>query len=145
MEDTLEMLSFIYKNAEMGYLSSNDLLTLLKEKNNKIKKDLDTITAEYKNYMDKSKKIIKKSKFSLPSNSLFTKVSSKMGMKMELNKDNSDSSIASMLIQGLTMGEISMEAKISSYKNSLDKNILNFAEEYKAFQQKYIEMLKKYL
>jgi len=145
MNENNEMISYIYNNAEMGYLSCLNTLKLLKEKDNKIKKDLEKITDLYKKYMDESKKIIKKNKLSLSKNSLVTKVFSKMGIEMELNKDNSDSAIAKILIQGLTMGEVDIEAKINNYKQALNKDILSFAENYKNFQHEYIHILKIYL
>jgi len=145
MDENIEMINFMHKNAEMGYLSSLDVLNQIKETDNKIKRDLDLLTSEYKKYMDESKRIIKKSKTSISKNSLFTKVSSKMGIEMELNKDNSDSAIARMLIQGLTMGEVDIESKINNYKENLDNNILTLAEKYKNFQHDFIHTFKKYL
>lgn len=145
MDENIEMINFMHKNAEMGYLSSLDVLNKIKETDNKIKRDLDLLTSEYKKYMDESKRIIKKSKTSISKNSLFTKVSSKMGIEMELNKDNSDSAIARMLIQGLTMGEVDIESKINNYKENLDNNILTLAEKYKSFQHDFIHTFKKYL
>lgn len=64
---------------------------------------------------------------------------------MDMLKDNSDSSIARMLTQGLTMGVVDITSKIDNYNDSLDKSILKLGKQYKKFQQEEIERLKKYL
>ena len=67
-----------------------------------------------------------------------------LGINMEVIKDNSDSSIAQMLIEGLNMGKIEMEKKLDKYKNC-DKKIIKLAKELYEFQGNSIEKLKEYL
>ena len=74
-----------------------------------------------------------------------TKFMSKQGIKKEVKDDNSDASIAHMLIEGLTMGVVDMETKIKNLKDKADKDILKICEKYLKFQQEEIEKLKKYL
>ena len=69
----------------------------------------------------------------------------KMGIKKEVLSDNSDSKIAQMLTQGLTMGVTQIAAKIDSYKDVISKNHMELAKEYKKFQENSIEKLKSYL
>ena len=66
-------------------------------------------------------------------------------MKTEVNKDKSDSNIASILIRGFNMGNINIEAKIKSYKKEVDKSILNLAKEVLAFGESEITKLKSFL
>ena len=60
-------------------------------------------------------------------------------------KDNSDSKMADMLIQGFTMGVINVTKRIDTFDKDADKFILKLAKEFKKFQEENIEMLKKYL
>ena len=68
-----------------------------------------------------------------------------MGIKKEVLHDNSDASIADMLIKGISMGTIDMEKKIENYKENVDKENLKLAKDFYQFQQENIEELKKHL
>ena len=68
-----------------------------------------------------------------------------MGIKKEVNSDNSDSSIADMLIKGVSMGSIDMDKKINDYKEDVGKDELKFAKDFYKFQQDVITNLKKFL
>ena len=64
---------------------------------------------------------------------------------METIKDNSDSAIGSMLIEGMTMGITSITSKIKVYQESTQKNILKLAKEYVEFQEKEIDKIKTFM
>ena len=68
-----------------------------------------------------------------------------MGIHKEVKKDNSDSSIADMLIKGISMGSIDMEKKIKDYDDEVNKDYLKIAKDFMKFQEKTIEDLKKFL
>ena len=68
-----------------------------------------------------------------------------MGIKKEVLIDNSDSHMADLLIQGISMGSINMEQKISNYKDSLSFRDLRYAKKFYKFEKDIIEELKKYL
>ena len=68
-----------------------------------------------------------------------------MGIKKEVSKDNSDSSIAHMLTEGITMGIVDMETKLKNYKNTVDKKIYNLGKDFLKFQQEEIEKLKEFM
>ena len=70
---------------------------------------------------------------------------SKLGMNMELMKDNSDARIADMLTKGFTMGNVDISKKIDRFQDDADKDILKLAKELLDFGQKNIELLKPYL
>lgn len=80
MKENYELMECIYKN--------------LKNKNNKIKKLLEDILKEYKKWEKKSAKYLK--------NGIMTKMIDNMGIKKEIIINNSDSSIAKMLINGVS-------------------------------------------
>lgn len=145
MDENLEMLNHIYKSAEMGHSSSEDLLKALRDKDNKIKTILEEINKEYEKYEKESHKLLKKYKMEPRGNTLMADMMSKLGIKKEVKNDNSDASIASTLIEGLTMGTIEIDKKINNYEKQIDKKIMSLAKKYKKFQNDYIDKLKEFL
>lgn len=145
MKEKNELLMHIYDVSYMGEYSTNKLLSTLKNKNNKIKSLLEEELKEYESYKKKSEKLLKKAKIEIPKTSILTKMSSNMGIMMETMKDNSDASIASMLVQGFTMGIVEMETKINNYKEEVNKNTIKLAKNLLKFQQKEIENLKTFM
>ena len=145
MDENLEMLEYIIKNTEMGMHSSNKLIKMLSDKENKIRKVVEGILKGYENYYKESKKLIKKYTDEIKENGMMTKMSSSMMMKMDVMKDNSDANIAHILTQGLTMGVVDITSKIDRFKGDCDKKILDMAKDYLKFQKESIDFLKDYL
>lgn len=145
MKDKNELLMHIYETCDMGVKSTTKLLALLRDKDNKIKKLLEEELKSYEKYLEKSKKFLKKNKVEPEGVGMMAEMMSSMEMKIEVKKDNSDSSIAGMLTQGFTMGIINMNKKIESYKDTCDSGVVELAEDIVKFQEKEIKNLKCYL
>ena len=145
MDENIELLEYIYKNSEMGVFTIKTLLKDLNEKENKIKKLADDEMKEYNKFQDEAKKQIKKNGYELKTSGLMAKIGSSMGIKKEVQKDNSDASIAHMLTEGITMGVVDMETKLKNYKDTVKKDIYNLGKEFLKFQQGEIEKLKEYM
>ena len=145
MNANTEILEYIYKDGNMGAESITTLIKTLQSKDNKIKPVLEKVLKKYEEYIKKSEKQLKKLKVELKEFSTMAKMSSWMGIKMEMLKDNSDARIADMLIKGLTVGTIDMDKKIDNYEKIVDKDILKLAKEFRSFQEDSIEKLKVYL
>ena len=67
--------------------------------------------------------------------SMFGKLMSRMGVKKEVRKDNSDSAIAEMLIQGVSMGSLDMEKKLTLCDKDTFKEEKAMAHDFYEFQQ----------
>lgn len=145
MNENMELLNFVYENAEMGVHTLNNLSDILRKKDNKIKGLIEDELKEYNNFLKESEKLLKKNKLGHKKTNLMSKISSKMGIAMETMKDNSDPAIASMVIEGLTMGIVEMETKIESYKKIVDKKILKLSNKFLKFQEEEIEKLKTFM
>lgn len=145
MDENIELLEYIYKNAEMGVFTMTELLKDLKEKENKIKPVVEKELKEYEKYLKDSKKELNKFKEPLKKNSMMAKMMSSMGIKKETRSDNSDAAIAHMIIEGATMGIVDIESKIKNYKDTADKKVLNLGKDYLKTLECQIEELKKYL
>ncbi len=145
MNENMELLNFVYENAEMGMHSLNNLSDILRNKDNKIKGLIEDELKEYNSFLKESEKLLKKNKIEPKKTNLMAKISSKMGIAMETMKDNSDPAIASMVIEGLTMGIVEMETKIENYKKLVDKKILKLSTKFLKFQEEEIEKLKTFM
>ena len=145
MNENMELLNFVYENAEMGVHTLNNLSDILRKKDNKIIGLIEDELKEYNNFLKESEKLLKKNKLGYKKTNLMSKISSKMGIAMETMKDNSDPAIASMVIEGLTMGIVEMETKIESYKKIVDKKILKLSNKFLKFQEEEIEKLKTFM
>lgn len=145
MKTENELILHIYESSQMGIEAINNLLNELKNKENKIKKILEDELKEYEKFYKSSEKLLKKEKIELKEKGKMAKMMAKIGIKKEVLSDNSDSKIAQMLTQGLTMGVTQIAAKIDSYKDVISKNHMELAKNYKKFQENSIEKLKSYL
>lgn len=145
MDENLELLEYIYQDAEMAVFSNTKLLDELNGKDNKIKPVVEDILKEYEKFLKDTKEEILKINAEPKSKGVMAKMGSSMGIKKEVIHDNSDSSIADMLIKGITMGTIDMQKKIDHYQDRVEKEIMKLAEDFLEFQQDCIDDLKDYL
>ncbi len=145
MKENYELILHIYQDAEMASYTLTNLIRDLKDRDNKIKKTLEDVLKDYEQWKSKMKTFLKKNNKEIDETSMFEKMMAKMGIRREVKKDNSDSSIADMLIKGVSMGSIDMEKKISQYKDDISSKELNYAKDFLKFQEKTIEIFKKYL
>lgn len=145
MKEENELLLHLYQTSDMGVTSTTKLINLLKDKDNKIKKILEEELKEYETYKKKTEKLLKKEKIETEKLGIMAKMMADMEMKIRVMKDNSDSKIASILIEGFTMGTIEMNKKIEAYSKDVDKETIKIAENLLKFQEEQIEKLKSYL
>jgi len=145
MNENNELLTYIYQDADMALDTLTMLINKLNKKDNKIKKIVEAQIKGYENYLKRIKEYMKDNGYDIKAKPIMSKMGAFMGINMEVMKDNSDSKMADMLIQGLTMGVINVTKRIDTFDKDADKNILKLGKEFKKFQEENIEMLKKYL
>lgn len=145
MEEKNELLEHIYKDAYMASYSLQKLLDEIKNKDNKIKGDVEDILQKYQEFKEEVEELLKGNDEEVNDPNFFAKMGSTMGIIKEVKTDNSDSSIADMVIQGVSMGSIETEKKLKAYEKDIEKEYKDLAERFLKFQQKSIDKLKKYL
>ena len=145
MNENLELYKHILKDSDMSVCSLTKLLKDLKNKDNKITKTVEDILKGYERYLKECKDYLKEHDCELEYDGMMAKMGAGMGIKKEVDSDNSDSNIADMLIKGISMGSIDMEKKIKDYEDEVDKKELKFAKDFLKFQQDVITNLKKFL
>lgn len=144
MNTSNELLVHIYEVSDMGVKSTKKLLKILKNKDNKIKDEIESELKEYENIYKKSKKILKKEKIEAGSN-LIANISANTAMAMEINKDNSDSKIADILLRGFVMGIAKIEKKIKDYKGKVSNDTMKLAKALRSFQKESMKRVQNYL
>ena len=137
MNENIELLEHIYQTADMGAKSLTDLLKDIKDKDCKITTLVSEQLKGYEKYIKESEKLLKKYDTLPKGKGVMTEIMTKMGINKEVKKDNSDSAIAEMLIQGFNMGNLEMDKKIKTYEKSVDKKVINLAEDLLEFGRKY--------
>lgn len=145
MNENNELLEYIYQNSEMGKYTIEKMINELKGKDNKIIKDAEDILKKYEIFYKDLKKQLKKENVKPKDSSLLSKMGASMGIKKEIISDNSDASIADMLIKGMSMGILDIEKKLSQYDEIANKKSIKLAKDFLKFQQESITQLKKYL
>lgn len=145
MEEKNELLEHIYKDAYMASYSLQKLLDEIKNKDNKIKSDVEDILQKYQEFKEEVEELLKGNGEEVNDPNFFAKMGSTMGIIKEVKTDNSDSSIADMVIQGVSMGSIETEKKLNAYEKDIEKEYKDLAQRFLKFQQKSIDKLKKYL
>lgn len=145
MDENTEMLLYIYQNAKMGVNSCTELIRILNSKDNKIKKVVEGELKGYESFVKKSEKLMRSYNIKPKDKGIIANVMTKMGMDMEMMKDNSDARIADMLTKGFTMGNVDISKKIDRYEGDCEKDILNLAKKLLEFGKANIEFLKPYL
>lgn len=145
MNENSELIEFIYQNVNMGVKNCTNLINILNGKDNKIKKIVEDELKGYEKFVKKSEKLLKKYKIEPKEKGIMADIMSKMGMNMEMIKDNSDARVADMLIKGFTMGNVDISKKIDRFEKDADKDILALAKELLKFGNDNIELLKPYL
>ena len=144
MNKNNELLSHIYNISDMGVKSTTSLINILKTKDNKIKSILEYELKKYEEICKESKKLVKKENIIPKGTSMMLDIMTNIEMKTRVLKDNSDSAMAGLLIEGFNMGIIETEKKLKDYKDS-ERNIIKLASRLLDFQKEEIDKLKEYL
>lgn len=145
MNENIELLEHIYQTADMGAKSLTDLLKDIKDKDCKITTLVSEQLKGYEKYIKESEKLLKKYDTLPKGKGIMTEIMTKMGINKEVKKDNSDSAIAEMIIQGFNMGNLEMDKKIKTYEKSVDKKVINLAKDLLEFGRNNIKQAEEYL
>ena len=145
MDENTELLLFIYQNAKMGVNSCTELIRILNGKDNKIKKVVEGELKGYESFVKRAEKLMRDFNITPKDKGVMANIMSKVGMDMEMMKDNSDARIADMLTKGFTMGNVDISKKIDRFEGDAGKEILKLAKDLLKFGQENIDFLKPYL
>ena len=138
-----DVLDELNKGCAMGMDAIRDILE--KVENKKFKKVLEDEFDKYKKIHHRiEKKYEDYSREEPTETSVINKAMTAMMTEMKLMKDNSDSKIAELLLQGTNMGIIEGK-KLLNNKKHLDKEVESILNVYIEMQERSVEIYKEYL
>ncbi len=137
-----EILKAVYRNSQMAYEASSDVLKHCK--NNMLFREINREKERYKNVAAQSKSELARRNEPAEEVAPFGKMMSKMGIAMKTASDQSSGNIAKIMLRGTTMGIIDMQHAVNRSHNA-DPKIRESAERLLEREQEYCESLKKYL
>lgn len=137
-----EILQAVYRNTQMAYEASSDVLKHCK--NNTLFREINREKERYKNIAAQSKTELARRNEAAEEVAPFGKMMSKMGIAMKTASDQSSGNIAKIMLRGTTMGIIDMQHAVNRSHNA-DPKIRESAEKLLEREQEYCESLKKYL
>lgn len=142
MLQDVEMLNYVYQNAEMG----RDALTQLIQITNdtKFRKTMEAQLSEYQNVFDSAEKMIQERNEQAKGVGPMAKISSRLMVNAKTMMDSSPSKMAQMLIQGSTMGVVEVTRHMKDYDGS-DERVNDISQKLLRTEQQNIEEMKKYL
>lgn len=144
MNANIEMLNYIYKNAQMGQNSINHLLDIIKN-DSKFRNLLESQFKEYKDIFDTAEEALNKLGYEAKGTSAIQKFETYMMIDIKTLNDKTPDHVAEMLIQGSTMGIIQITRRLKDYQGSLDKSVQRFAEKLLSTEQHNVEECRKFL
>lgn len=142
MKENINALDEINKGTCMGMDAIKFILDKTEDK--KFKKVLKDFYKEYEKINKKIEKIYPKYNDGNPhETNIINKAMTWYGIEIKTLKDNSNSKIAELLLQGTNMGII--EGRKILNKKEIDKKINELIEKYVTMQEDNVEILKQYL
>ena len=142
MEKDLDFLNYMYKNAKMGIIGINDILSKTKAK--EMKDLLYKQKLEYEGICKDVEKILEKKEAKVEDIGMMAKISSSFMSSVKLAEDKSDSMIAKMMIEGTNKGIIEINEKLNNIPN-ISKEAKKIAMKLLKIEQFNLTELKKYL
>lgn len=139
----IKIVNYIMQNCEMGITSLKKLREVLES--NDMQQELSEELKNYKSIYDKASRINENLHGDRTPVCMMQKFMAKMGIKMNVMMDKSDSHIAEMLIQGTNMGIIELNKILNANPDYSNEEILSILKELLQFEENRINKLKAYL
>ncbi len=137
-----EILSSIYRNAEMAYEASEDVLKHCK--NNGLFREISTQKQHYKDVAQNIRRELAKRGEAPRQVSPYSKAMAKMGIAIKTAGNQSSANIARIMLRGTTAGIIDMQHAVNR-SHGAEGKIREDAIQLLEREQEYCETLKRYL
>ena len=145
---TAHLAEHVYKTAKMGADSITDALKGIKdpEEKEKIRAELTRQYEEYENIAIKAEQVLTEMNIKPKEEGTMVKLAAKTGVMMNMMMDSTSSHVAEMMMEGLSMGIADTTKRVRQARESgCDPVVIDIADELVSFQEKSVDMIKKYL
>jgi len=142
MNGNMELLNYIYQNAQMGTSTIEQLLGIAQDE--AFQRQLQSQYDEYKDITGQAKKLLRDNGCDEKGLSAFEKARTYLMINMQTLADKSSSHIAEMMIIGSNMGVIDAIKNSGKYRHA-DAEILGLMEKLRITEENNINALKAFL
>ncbi len=144
MTKTSQMLERMYKNVKMGASSTIDLMD--KVDSEALRGEMTSQIAKLEDFSKKISDMLHSEGEKPKEENIVTKLSSKMGIKMNTMIDSTTSHIAQMMMEGYTMGITEMTKDIREFENTnVSEDTLRLARDIVSYYEDCFEKMKSFL
>lgn len=143
---TVELLEHLHKNVRMGADSIMALLPKLDREAMSLKSDLTVQLDGYEKFSNRINTLLREDGEKTEGDSLWNKMSAKVGVTMSTLTDTTMSHLADMVIQGSTMNMNESIQLLRKFENTdASEAALSLVRDIIGFEERNIEQLKGYL
>lgn len=141
-KQSTEILSCVYRNAQMAYESTADVLKHCKDR--RLYREISAEKERYRTVAARAKQQLARRGEVAEQLSPYAKSMAKMGIAMKTARNPRSANIARIMYRGTTMGIIDMQHTINR-SHSAEPSIRESAEKLLAREQEFCDNLKRYL
>lgn len=143
MNANAELLNYVYQNSQMGVDTLQQLMEIAEDMT--LKEFLEKQLADYEEFHKQARRMLNQSGYDEKGLNAFEKVKTYFMVNVQTMNDRSPSNIASMLINGSTMGIIDTVKKLHQYEHDAEKESVKLMKDLREFEEKSVEKLKEFL
>ncbi len=141
-KQSADILNCVYRNAQMAYESSADVLKHCKD--NRLTREIVAENRRYRSVAARAKQELTRRGVHAEQVSPYAKTMAKMGIAVKTTRNPRSANIARIMFRGTTAGIIDMQHTINRSHNA-DPAIRESAERLLAREQEFCDNLKRYL
>lgn len=141
-KQSAEILNSVYRNAQMAYEASSDLLKACR--NNALGREISAQQQRYKTVASRAKRELNRRGEPAEEAPAYVKSMAKMGIAMKTANNQSSSNLAKIMLRGTTMGIIDMQHTVNR-SHAAEQGIRASAERLLEREQEFCEELKRFL
>lgn len=143
MNADTELLNYIYQNSQMGCDTLEQIMETSDDTD--FKTCLKKQQEGYQKFHSEARDQLQKQGATEKGLSFFEKARTSLMVNLQTMSDKSTPHLASMLIQGSSMGITESARKANEYTHEADSSIVHMMKELQQFEEKNIEELKAWL
>lgn len=141
-KQSAKILKSVYRNAQMAYEASADVLKHCKDR--QLSREISAETERYRTVASIAKQELARRGVTAAEVSPYAKTMAKMGIAMKTTANPRSANIARIMYRGTTMGIIDMQHAINRSHNA-EPSIRESAEKLLAREQEFCDNLRRYL
>lgn len=141
-EQSAEILNSVYRNAQMAYEASSDVIKHCK--NRELSREITVQQQRYKAVASRARRELAKRGEAAYDASPYVKTMAKMGIAVKTAANQSNANLARIMLQGTTMGIIDMQHTLNR-SHSAERGVRESAERLLEREQNFCNDLKRFL